>query len=161
MSWDLLNSDKLDPHSVHFVTSVQRSMLNLYPLKGEWQYQGISWLSITFLFPVLFWDFLKKCFWGAFDVPDSRMSPCKELKKAAPLMLQKMFFFSSLSELYFEQKMKANQSMLKWDNIWDTHLSTNQHTLLSFLNPSLISGILDVIIAHYRQAFYAIAFFCY
>ena len=76
-------------------------------------------------------------------------------------MLQKMFFFSSLSELHFEQKMKANQSMLKWDNIWDTHLSTNQQTLLSFLNPSLISGILAVIIAHYRQAFYAIAFFYY
>ena len=66
MSWDLLNSDKLDPHSVHFVTSVQRSMLNLYPLKGEWQYQGISWLSITFLFPVLFWDFFKK---NVFEVP--------------------------------------------------------------------------------------------
>ena len=82
----------------------------------------------------------------------------QKAKKAAPLMLQKQCFTFPLY-LLFEQKMKANQSMLKWDNIWDTHLSTNQHTLLSFLNPSLISGILAVIIAHYRQAFYAIASF--
>ena len=59
-------------------------------------------------------------------------------------MLQKMFFFSSLSELYFEQKMKANQSMLKWDNIWDKHLSTNQHTYV-ILTAALLSFLLDVI----------------
>ena len=76
-------------------------------------------------------------------MPDSRMSPFKELKKAAPLMLQKQCFTFPLY-LLFEQKMKANQSMLKWDNIWDKHLSTNQHTYV-ILTAALLSFLLDVI----------------
>ena len=88
--------------------------------KAEWQFQGISWLSTTFLFPVLFWD-LKKIFWRCLA---SRMSPCKKKKKAAPLMLQTKCFF-----LFIYFLNKKNESQLE-------HAKMGQHLGQTFIYQS-------------------------